>query len=108
MQPENMTSGSQSFRTSRFEGGRRRFYKWLEEMRKTVGHITKVVFEEVRSYWETDAAHIYGRFLSCTSWYEHHTIPYQGVPIGTIKNHATGTENANNGAYYDNNGECAP
>ena len=29
-----------------------------------------------------------------TSWCEHHKIPYQGVPVGTIKKHATGKGNA--------------
>ena len=30
-----------------------------------------------------------------TAWCEHHQIPYQGVPVGTIKKHATGKGNAN-------------
>ena len=29
-----------------------------------------------------------------TAWCEHHSIPYQGVPVGTIKKHATGKGNA--------------
>ena len=29
-----------------------------------------------------------------TAWCEHHQIPYQGVPVGTIKKHATGKGNA--------------
>ena len=29
-----------------------------------------------------------------TAWCEHHNIPYQGVPVGTIKKHATGKGNA--------------
>jgi Holliday junction resolvasome RuvABC endonuclease subunit len=29
-----------------------------------------------------------------TAWCEHHKIPYQGVPVGTIKKHATGKGNA--------------
>jgi len=29
-----------------------------------------------------------------TAWCEHHGIPYQGVPVGTIKKHATGKGNA--------------
>lgn len=43
----------------------------------------------------TDAAHAYGGFLATlTAWCEHHQIPYQGVPVGTIKKHATGKGNA--------------
>ena len=29
-----------------------------------------------------------------TAWCEHHQIAYQGVPVGTIKKHATGKGNA--------------
>jgi Holliday junction resolvasome RuvABC endonuclease subunit len=29
-----------------------------------------------------------------TAWCERHQIPYQGVPVGTIKRHATGKGNA--------------
>ena len=29
-----------------------------------------------------------------TAWCEHHQIPYGGVPVGTIKKHATGKGNA--------------
>ena len=42
-----------------------------------------------------DAAHAYGGFMGhLTAWCEHHNIPYQGVPVGTIKKHATGKGNA--------------
>ncbi|MFP5382262.1 MAG: hypothetical protein ACLGG4_08355, partial [Gammaproteobacteria bacterium] len=27
-------------------------------------------------------------------WCEHHGVPYQGVPVGTIKKHVTGKGNA--------------
>ena len=51
-----------------------------------------------RRHWDislTDAAHAYGGFLATlTAWCEHHQIPYQGVPVGTIKKHATGKGNA--------------
>ena len=29
-----------------------------------------------------------------TAWCEHHEVPYLGVPVGTIKKHATGKGNA--------------
>jgi Holliday junction resolvasome RuvABC endonuclease subunit len=29
-----------------------------------------------------------------TAWCEHHQIPYQGIPVGTIKKHAAGKGNA--------------
>jgi Holliday junction resolvasome RuvABC endonuclease subunit len=58
-----------------------------------------VYFEEVRRHVGVDAAHAYGGFLAhLTAWCEHHQIPYQGVPVGTIKKHATGKGNADKAA----------
>ena len=43
----------------------------------------------------TDAAHVYGGLMaSLTSWAELRGVPYEGVPVGTIKQHATGKGNA--------------
>ena len=57
--------------------------------------IELVVFEEVRRHAGVDAAHAYGGFMGqLTAWCEHHQIPYQGIPVGTIKKHATGRGNA--------------
>ncbi|GAB4210305.1 MAG: hypothetical protein Fur0019_18040 [Tibeticola sp.] len=93
-----ITSGSQSFKPRRFEGGGMRFLRfkrWLTELKQCADGIDCVVFEEVRRHASTDAAHVYGGFLATlTAWCEHHNIPYQGVPVGTIKKHATGHGNA--------------
>ncbi len=92
------TSGVMSFRPDRFEGGGMRFLRfkrWLTETKNAVGGIDAVYFEEVRRHAGTNAAHIYGGFLGhVTAWCEHHGIPYQGVPVGTIKRHVTGKGNA--------------
>jgi Holliday junction resolvasome RuvABC endonuclease subunit len=73
-----------------------RFKRWLTEIKQTVDMIDAVYFEEVRRHVGVDAAHAYGGFLATlTAWCEHHQIPYQGVPVGTIKKHATGKGNAN-------------
>ncbi|CDM23061.1 hypothetical protein BN940_02926 [Castellaniella defragrans 65Phen] len=92
------TSGSESFRPQRFEGGGMRylrFRRWLTEVKQTADVIHAVYFEEVRRHAGVDAAHAYGGFLAhLTAWCEHHQIPYQGVPVGTIKKHATGKGNA--------------
>jgi Holliday junction resolvasome RuvABC endonuclease subunit len=54
-----------------------------------------VHYEEVRRHLSTDAAHVHGGLLATlTSWCEQHGIPYQGVPVGTIKRHITGKGNA--------------
>jgi hypothetical protein len=39
-----------------------------------------------------------GFFARLTAWREHHGIPYRGVPVGTIKKHATGRGKADKAA----------
>ena len=94
----HITSGSESYRPQRFEGGGMRFLRfkrWLNELLSASHSINAVYFEEVRRHAGVDAAHAYGGFMGhLTAWCEHHNIPYQGVPVGTIKKHATGKGNA--------------
>ena len=91
-------SGTAHFRPRRFEGGGMRylrFERWLNETRDVSGEINAVYFEEVRRHLGVDAAHAYGGFLaSLTAWCEEHSIPYEGVPVGTIKKFITGKGNA--------------
>ncbi len=90
--------GSIGFKPQRFEGGGMRylrFKRWLTELKTLATDINAVYFEAVRRHAGVDAAHAYGGFLATlTSWCEHHNIPYQGVPVGTIKKHASGKGNA--------------
>ena len=94
----HITSGAECFRPQRFEGGGMRFLRfkrWLTELKASADGIDALYFEEVRRHVSTDAAHAYGGFLATlTAWCEHHQIPYQGVPVGTIKKHASGKGNA--------------
>lgn len=94
-----IVSGTQSFKPQRFEGGGMRFLRfvrWLDELQTLSGGLHQLAFEEVRRHASTDAAHAYGGFLGqLSAWCEQHAIPYQGVPVGTIKRHATGKGNAN-------------
>jgi hypothetical protein len=96
-------SGSQPFRPQRYEGGGMRFLRfqrWLTELSHSPASpgqplIDQVVFEEVRRHAGVDAAHAYGGFLGqLCSFCEQHSIPYQGVPVGTIKRFITGKGNA--------------
>jgi len=93
-----ITSGTEHFKPQRFEGGGMRFLRfkrWLAELLTASGSINAVYFEEVRRHAGVDAAHAYGGFMGhLTAWCELHNIPYQGVPVGTIKKHATGKGNA--------------
>lgn len=91
----NINSGMESFAANRYSGGGMRylkFEKWLESIPKP----SQVVFEEVRRHRGTDAAHVYGGLMAVlTKWCEANSIPYQGVPVGTIKKFWTGKGNAN-------------
>ncbi|WP_264953815.1 crossover junction endodeoxyribonuclease RuvC [Wolbachia endosymbiont (group A) of Endotricha flammealis] len=91
-------SGSKNFHGSRFSGGGMHFLnfrRWLNEMRERFSDIEAVYFEEVRRHLGTDAAHCYGGFLAhLTAWCEENNIPYQGVPVKTIKRFITGKGNA--------------
>ncbi|MBF0341347.1 MAG: hypothetical protein HQL95_10360 [Magnetococcales bacterium] len=93
-----VTCGTVEFRPGRFEGGGMafvRFKKWLNEVIRFAGPIGSVFFEEVRAHAGVTASHVYGGFLShLSAWAEEAEIPYQGVPVGTIKRHATGKGNA--------------
>lgn len=94
----SIVSGTMEFRPSRYEGGGMRFLRfrsWLDHLLDSSKGISQVCFEEVRRHAGTDAAHIYGGFLAhLSAWCELNHIPYQGVPVGTIKRHATGKGNA--------------
>ena len=94
----HVISGVESFKPGRFEGGGMRylrFKRWLTDLKGTTEGLGAVYFEEVRRHAGVDAAHVYGGFLATlTAWCEHHEIPYQGIPVGTIKRHATGKGNA--------------
>ena len=93
-----ITHGFITFRPQRFEGGGMRylrFKRWLSELSASAVAIHEVYFEEARRHAGVDAAHVYGGLMATlTTWCEHHNIPYQGVPVGTIKKHATGKGNA--------------
>ena len=98
----HITSGTMTFRPSRFEGGGMRYLRfngWLQEIARLGGPFHRIVFEEVRRHVSTDSSHVYGGLLATlTAWAEMHTIPYEGVPVGTIKRFATGKGNADKAA----------
>ena len=93
-----ITSGTASFRPGRFDGGGMRYLRftnWLGELDRLSGPIATIWFEEVRRHAGTDAAHVYGGLMATlTAWAELRGVPYEGVPVGTIKRHATGKGNA--------------
>lgn len=97
-----LVSGTEEFRSDRWQGGGMRFLRfkhWLTEVKAPLGVLDSVFFEEVHAHAGTDAAHIFGGFLAIlTAWCEHHSVPYEGVPVGTIKRFIAGKGNANKDA----------
>jgi Holliday junction resolvasome RuvABC endonuclease subunit len=93
-------SGTWVNKAGRYDGGGMRYLRfraWLTEVKSQAGGLDAVYFEEVRNHAAVDAAHVYGGFLAhLTAWCEEQVpkVPYQGVPVGTIKKHATGKGNA--------------
>jgi len=100
-----ITSGTVSLKPSRYDGGGMRylrFQNWLAEMDRLSGPIATICYEEVRRHAGTDAAHVYGGLMATlTAWAELRGVPYQGVPVGTIKKSATGKGNASKAMMID-------
>jgi crossover junction endodeoxyribonuclease RuvC len=95
-------SGVAEFRQDRWQGGGMKFLhfrRWLTELKADAGGLDAVLYEQVRSHAGVDASHAYGGWLAIlTAWCEHHGIPYEGVPVGTIKRHIAGKGNADKAA----------
>jgi len=99
-------SGVWNLKPNRFEGGGMRFLRMRRHLDElidgTAAGQCMVVFEEVRRHMGVDAAHIYGGIIAIiASACELNDIPYQGIPVGTIKKHATGKGNANKKAMVE-------
>jgi len=79
-QTGKISSGTESFHRTRFEGGGMLFLKFkrfLTDLKNRYAGLDYVYFEEVRRHLGTDAAHIYGGFLGqLTAWCEHHNIAH--------------------------------
>lgn len=105
--PGRIDSGVTSFKNGSFEGGGMRYVKFDAFLRRTVGLIDismsyTIYFEAVRAHKGTAAAHIYGGFLATlTSFCENRSIPYEGIPVGTIKKFVTQKGNASKQEVMD-------
>lgn len=99
--PGTTLSGRWDLKPRRFEGGGIRFVRLrrsLDELHEAV-NVRHACFEEVRRHRGTDAAHVYGGLMATlTAWCEERNIPYEGVPVGTIKKSWTGNGAANKDA----------
>ncbi len=93
--------GTWEFKNSRHEGGGSRYLRFRQKLLETHKSepITRVFYEEVRRHAGTDASHVYGGLLGIlTAFCEEFGIPYEGVPVGTIKKFWTGKGNADKAA----------
>lgn len=95
--PGTVIYGEWDLSSRRFEGGGMRFVRFRDSLDRLDKHapIRRVYLEEVRGHRGTDAAHVYGGLLAVlTAWCEMKEIPYAGIPVGTVKKHATGKGNS--------------
>ncbi len=92
---EIIVSGVWNLKPGRLDGGGMRFVH-LERHLNYIGDaytIRECYFEEVRRHLGTDASQVYGGIIAIImAWCERREIPYQGIPVGTIKCAATGND----------------
>jgi len=83
--------GTKSFKVGKYDGAGMRYLKfnqWLHEITPGVQHIA---YEAVRRHIGTDASHVYGGLMATlTAFCEDNKIPYEGIPVGTIKKFGCG------------------
>jgi crossover junction endodeoxyribonuclease RuvC len=91
-----ISSGSINFKPTHFDSAScryTRFQRWLGT--KASHGLNDVVFEAVRRHQGTIASQTYGGFMATLQmWCDGEGLPYEGVPVGTIKKFATGNGNA--------------
>lgn len=92
-----VVSGMWDLRPAKYEGGGLRYVKFetqLDNLHRNTP-VDIVWFEAVRRHLGTDAAHVYGGLMATLQkWCEVRRVPYEGVPVGTIKKFWTGKGNA--------------
>lgn len=92
-----IVSGTQDFKTSRYESTAMRFVRFLnflEELHRQ-DPVTHVIYEEVRRHKGVDAAHAYGGFMAhLLTFCEQRNIAVEALSVGDIKRHWTGKGNA--------------
>jgi Holliday junction resolvasome RuvABC endonuclease subunit len=92
-----VVSGTWDLRPKKFEGGGWRFIKFQQylDALHALQPIEMVWFEAVRRHIGTDAGHVYGGLMGkLQEWCDRQGVPYQGVPVQTIKKEWTGKGNA--------------
>lgn len=99
-----ITSGVWDLKPTKFDSHGVRFlmFKRRLEVEIIIGGVEKIYYEAVRKHIGTDAAHAYGSYMGhVQSVCLENDIPYEGVPVQTIKKHATGKGNADKKQMLD-------
>ena len=95
--PGGITSGVEDFSPQWSESAGMcllRFKNWLERI-TTMAQITEIRYELVQGHRGSAPARVWDGFWShLMSWCEEGAIPCAGVPVATIKRHATGKGNS--------------
>lgn len=89
--------GEWDLSTQRHEGAGMRFVRLHKLFTETVSAFPDcvVAYEEVSFHAGVYAAHIYGGIVSVIQMVcEELELPYRGIPVATVKKHATGKGNA--------------
>jgi Holliday junction resolvasome RuvABC endonuclease subunit len=92
-----MASGVFRLTPKRHESSGMRFIKFRSSLQSLIQSVKPgiIAYEEVRRHAGTDAAHIYGGIIGIlTTVAIDLRIEYHGIPVATIKRHATGKGNA--------------
>ena len=83
-------SGTAEFKHRKFEGGGMcylRFERWITETHEIAGGFKAVYFRDSNITHLKNASEAYSQFIkTLTAWCEAQSIPYEGVPVTTIKN----------------------
>jgi Holliday junction resolvasome RuvABC endonuclease subunit len=91
-------SGTISFKDTRFDSKDSRFTKFFRWLQNKKAHydIESIVYECVTMLPKSSAsAHCYGGFMGAVQMFgDKYEIPYEGVPVGTIKKYISGKGNA--------------
>ena len=103
-EPRLVVCGTLLLNESRFSGAGMRFLRLKRALMEilTEEEIDAVGFEEVRRHRGTAAAHVYGGIVATIQTVcEELSIPYDGIPVGTVKRSATGKGNASKEMMLD-------
>lgn len=86
--------GTQSFKVDKYSGAGMRYLKFRHWLEERAFNAERVAYEAVRRHVGTDAAHVYGGLMATlTAFCEDKGIPYEGIPVGTIKKYGCGKGN---------------